>query len=75
MGKMNVNLGTIEAYRAKEAEFQGRLRELEAVTAQRDEVELTDVGFLSTHKLSRRSSRRMRHCASVVWMSLWRAST
>lgn len=38
MGAMNVNLGTIEAYRAKEAEYQGRLRELEEATAQRDEV-------------------------------------
>ena len=38
LGKMNVNLGTIEAYRAKEAEYLGRMKELEAATAQRDEV-------------------------------------
>ena len=38
MRGMNVDLGALEAYRAKAAEYGERVGELEAATAQRDEV-------------------------------------
>ncbi len=38
LGQMSVNLETIEAYRAKQGEFDARMQELEQITAQRDEV-------------------------------------
>ena len=38
MNRMNPDMGAIAAYRAKEAEYSARVKDLEAATVERDEV-------------------------------------
>ena len=40
LSRMNPDMGAIEAYRKKDADYCTRVQELEAATAERDEVPL-----------------------------------
>ena len=43
---MSPDLGAIEAYRKKEADYKGRAQELENATSERDQVSFSDPRLL-----------------------------
>jgi len=47
LGRMSPDMGAIEAYRKKDADYCARVQELEAATAERDEVPLWSPPFFS----------------------------
>ena len=67
-------MGAIAEYRKKDAEFQNRQKELDAVTAQRDEARRMFEGTPQTCLIPNLMSLFVQISASSAFRSSWQAS-